>query len=70
MLLEGTGRKKENRAQAEAIWYDEHHIAKHRGAIRERWILKHLRAYFDTFLLTEITPARWSAYETERRRAG
>lgn len=114
MLLEGTGRKKENtyircdastaeqrkqnREEAEAIyharmtqlargrvglpnptkttfakfsdWYKEHHIAKHRGAIRERWILKHLRGHFDSFLLSEITPARWTEYETERRKAG
>jgi len=51
-------------------WYEEHHTAKHRGAVRERHILTVLRAHFGTSQLAEIRPARWSEYETARLNAG
>lgn len=53
-----------------AVWYDTHHIAKHRGAARERDALAHLIDHFGPMRLTDIKPARWTEYETTRLAAG
>src|SRR4051812_45232056 len=49
-----------------ADWYDRHHIAKHRGAARERVILARMRQHFGSMVLSDIKPARWKEYETAR----
>jgi len=50
-----------------ATWYDAHHIAHHKGAEREREILKHLRAAFGDVTLDALTRARVIAWRTARR---
>ena len=49
-----------------ADWYDTHTIATHRGAVREREILKHLTAFFRQRDLASIDRARASEYQTWR----
>lgn len=51
-------------------WYETHHVAKHRSAPRERVILAHLRDFFGSMRLNEITRSRWQEYETERLKTG
>lgn len=51
---------------AYADWYDRHKISTHRGAVREREILKHLRAFFRARDLATIDRARASEYQTWR----
>lgn len=53
-----------------ATWYDTHHIEQHRSKERERVILDRLRTTFDRLRLSEIRPAAWTEYETERRAEG
>jgi hypothetical protein len=50
--------------------YETHHTAKHRAASRERFLLAHLRAFFDSMHLADIGPNRWAKYETARLKAG
>jgi len=47
--------------------YDTHVIAHHKGARRERELLKALRGFFDDDLLTAIDVDRVRAYQTHRR---
>lgn len=49
-----------------AAWYDTNTIATHRGATREREILKHLVAFFRQRDLATIDRARASEYQTWR----
>lgn len=53
-----------------STWYEEHHTVRHRGALRERVILEHLRGFFGTMTLQEIRPARWQEYHSARLKAG
>lgn len=52
------------RAQRE--WYATHHTSKHRGALQEQRKLERLGAFFDDDALEDISPTRWTEYETER----
>lgn len=54
---------------AYADWYDAHVIEKHRGAERERYALRRLRAHFGPMDLAAITAAAVSEYETARTTA-
>jgi hypothetical protein len=56
--------------QSFSEWFEEHHVTKHRGADRERVILRRLRQHFGQMLLTDIRPARWTEYETIRLEDG
>lgn len=49
-----------------SAWYEMHHTAKHRGAVRERVVLTHLRAFFGALRLADITKTIWQEYVTER----
>lgn len=49
-----------------ADWFDEHHIAKRRGAERDRLSLRHLRAFFGSRDLTEVTRTSVQEYMTAR----
>ncbi len=50
-----------------AEWFEQHHVTKHRGAQREREILKTLTRFFSTDDLRTLTRARVSEYVTWRR---
>jgi len=52
--------------QAHADWYAEHVLPTHRGAERERELLKPLRAFFGSDDLLTITPGRVREYATYR----
>lgn len=51
---------------AQADWYETHRLPKLRGATRDRWALKPLRAFFADTPLKDITAALVNEYETTR----
>lgn len=53
-----------------SIWYETHHVAKHKGKARETVIIARLRTFFGNLRLSDITKQKWTEYETERINQG
>jgi len=52
--------------RAQAQWYLTHETPKHRGKVQEALRIQRLIDAFGDISLVDITPARWSEYETDR----